>query len=174
MTKPHETHPKPHGKPHDVPEESPLGVGAKAQGDTSKGGPVPRGDDAPNEQPAREPKDEIVAGAWTTPPPGQLPPGDRPPPGLPEESTDPNRVPRVINPNLRASEGFTRFKIRADLTGSGSKTLYILAKKDDEDGARTCYLKATGLDRKRKSLNAEGKVVEEVQAVDLMVKKLPD
>lgn len=161
------------GKGSESGKPPPGGVGARRADEA----PAEKGDDVLDFQPGAEPKDLTTgeAGDWSTPPPGQDAPADRPPRGLPEESTDPNRVPRVINPSLRAGQGYSRYKVRADIVGENSKTLYILAKEGDEAGAQECYLHATGLDKKRRVMDEKtGEVKEVVRPVDLVVKELRD
>jgi hypothetical protein len=150
-----------------------AGVGARRADEA----PPEKGDDVLQEQPSAEPKDLTTgqAGDWSTPPPGQVALTDRPVRGVPPETADPNKVPRVINPGLRAEEGFSRFKIRADVPGENTRTLYVLAKEGDQKGAEDCYLKACGLDRKRRVLDERtGDVREVVRPVDLVTKELRD
>lgn len=83
-------------------------------------------------------------------------------------------VPRVVQPSERAPEGFRRFKIRAenyDHLGP-RKTLYVLAKKGDAEGAKKHYLEVTEVG-KYLARRKEAGVKDDEPAV-LVVKELPD
>jgi hypothetical protein len=139
-------------------------------------GPWRAGDPTPQpilpQQPAAEPKDlpREAAGAWTTPPPGQTPPGGRNAATVRQAKAEDK--PKVIDPSQRAPQGWKRYKIRADIPGEPVRTLYILAK--DEQSAKDEYARSTGLDRTRKAVGDDGKLKDVQRAFDLVVTELPD
>ena len=77
-------------------------------------------------------------------------------------------VPRVIHENERAPKGLKRFKIRAVNFGQ-QPTRYVLAA--DEEGARACYTRGTGLDAVVRMMRAED---PQAEGPMLYVKELPD
>lgn len=75
--------------------------------------------------------------------------------------------PRVVDPLERAPAGLTRYKIRAEVPGFPSRTLYVLAK--DQPGAEKCYKEAAKVAEHEKYLDDASKA-----AVRLVVTVLPD
>ena len=83
-------------------------------------------------------------------------------------------VPRVVQPSERAPEGFQRFKIRAENYEhlGPRKTLYVLAKKGDVEGAKKCYLENTEVGRHVARREEAG--VKDVEPAVLIVTELRD
>jgi len=83
-------------------------------------------------------------------------------------------VPRVVQPSERAPEGFQRFKIRAEnYDHLGPRpTLYVLAKRGDEEGARKHFEEVTAVGQYVKRRTDAG--VKDVEPVIMVVKPLPD
>lgn len=88
----------------------------------------------------------------------------------------PGKVPRVISgfERIVKGSGLARFKVRADTPGQPAATLYILAKEDDEDGARLCYAEAAGLLVKRRVFDVDGTIKQVVPPYNLVLTKLDD
>jgi len=76
-------------------------------------------------------------------------------------------LPRVVDPIERAPAGATRYKIRAEVPGFPTRTLYVLAK--DQASAEKCYREAAKLAEQEKYLDDASKA-----AVRLVVTVLPD
>lgn len=150
----------------DRPEGKPTSSGGKAW---RPGDPEPSPPPDEIEQPQAEPKDATRegAGAWSSPPPGQKVPAQAG--GGGGVASPEGKVPRVIDQGERAPEGLRRFKVRADIPGEPTPTLYILAK--DEESACKHYMEYTGRQKRLDHLKRQG---QEAQAPFLSVRELPD
>jgi hypothetical protein len=83
-------------------------------------------------------------------------------------------LPRVVGELERAVPGTVRFKVGCR-NYSPRKTRYVLAKPDDEAGARACYLKAEGLDKElERARKAAGANAADVEDAELVVTRLAD
>lgn len=158
--------PPPQHQPKDPAGQNPRELRPQRAPDPDKG-----------DLPAAEPKDltREAAGEFGTPPPGYPKPHERGPDGRTLAQTG---LPRLINPGDRAGKGETRYKIRADIPGETQPTWYIMAAKDDDDGARRLYLEETGLqqkmDRANKTREHSVEKLPPVLPPELVVTKLPD
>lgn len=83
-------------------------------------------------------------------------------------------VPRVIQPSDRAPAGHKRYKIRAENYEQMGprKTLYVLAKEGDVEGAEKCYLENTEVGKYVRRRKDRG--VKDDEPVVLITKELPD
>lgn len=140
--------------------------------------PKPKGARASTERPGEEPE-RFVASQGRPPRPEdalERPAGaETAPVRTAPRPADPSQpLPRVCDQHERAYEGTARFKVRALIAGEPREPLYVLAEEGDEQGARDAYLKAQGLDRKRKVLDEKGELKEVLPPVDLFVVRLAD
>ncbi len=126
-------------------------------------------DDVPPPQPPGVPADGPVAA-------GVDPKLKQPAYGTPKAADPAGELPRVCDPLERAAAGQQRFKFASrDYSAVGAPVLYVLAKKGDEDGAKACYLEASGLAAEVAKLKkAAGDKAGEVADPVLAVTELPD
>lgn len=102
--------------------------------------------------------------------------GEKPPPHGTQRKAEPGAaVPRVVNPLERAPDRtLQRFKFTCK-GDAPYPVLYVLAKAGDEEGARKCYLDASGLAAElEKRRKAAGAKAAEVPDPELVVTPLED
>lgn len=94
----------------------------------------------------------------------------------PVDPDNPGAVPRVCHELERAvpGSGLVRWKIRAEIPGEPRADVYILAREDDEEGAKKHYAEHTGLTKRRRVVDDRGEIKEVMTPYNLVVRKLPD
>ncbi len=83
-------------------------------------------------------------------------------------------LPRVCNELERSRPGQRRYKIRAENYSGMNNPRYILAADGDEEGARACYLEASGIAAHLAKLKKNGRTVTEIETPFLAITVLPD